>query len=603
MPKVKSVYIIIAAALAAIYVAHTLSLVFTQDDAFISYRYVKNCLGGVGLVFNPGENVEGYTNFLFVIIMVLFGKMGINYIIVSKLIGVLSGISIIFLLIVWFEKYSDRKGFNLPAYGAPILLVANSAFAYWSISGLETVLFAALVFWGIYFASEKNLLFIPMLVLSALTRPEGTMIFGLILIYYWVVRAYKFRTILKLTAVYAVLIAPQFIFRLAYYGDLLPNPFYAKTGWSAEYFLSGLSYIWLFLKQYGFAGILIAVPIAAVGRMNRKMRLPLFITAVYFVYILMVGGDVLHGHRFFMVLLPLLYLMFFAGIDSWLSKTAIGRTGAVYTITVLIILATAGLTYGIPYKWIRSVRRTEIGLVDGMKFQSNIIRQARGSDYTIAMSTIGAFGYYSDARVIDLLGLTDRVIAKNPKPVEGIESTWKERNYNIPYLMKRNPDLILFSTGMKPSAPAEKALFLSSKFRKGYYPVFHIAQYMWTIYKRNPGYDKPDKYFPNPQFINLFTQALNYNRDEKLDLAMEYALQSERCSPPDFYLPLALMGEIELKKGNLESGIEYLQRAFELSDGYAIIAGDKLGRYYQMIGDSARGQKYLDIAGQRNTLF
>lgn len=55
-------------------------------------------------------------------------------------------------------------------------------------------------------------------------------------------------------------------------------------------FFSGLSYIWLFLKQYGFAGILIAVPIAAVGRMNRKMRLPLFITAVYFIYILMVGG-------------------------------------------------------------------------------------------------------------------------------------------------------------------------------------------------------------------------------------------------------------------------------------------------------------------------
>jgi len=123
-----------------------------------------------------------------------------------------------------------------------------------------------------------------------------------------------------------------------------PNPFYAKTGWSAEYFFSGLSYIWLFLKQYGFVGILIAVPIAAVGRMNRKMRLPLFITAVYFIYILMVGGDVLHGHRFFMVVLPLLYLMFFAGIDSWLSKTAIGRTGAVYTITALIILATAGLT-------------------------------------------------------------------------------------------------------------------------------------------------------------------------------------------------------------------------------------------------------------------
>ena len=251
----------------------------------------------------------------------------------------------------------------------------------------------------------------------------------------------------------------------------------------------------------------------------------------------------------------------------------------------------------------RSVRKTEIGLVDGMKFQTNIIRQARGGNYTIAMSTIGAFGYYSDARVIDLIGLTDRTIAKNPLPVDGIESTWKERNYNIPYLMKRNPDLILFSTGLKPSAPAEKALFLSSRFRKGYYPVFHIDQYMWTIFKRKPDYNKPDQYYPDPEFINLYTQALNYNRDEKLELAYEYALQSEKHGPPDFYLPLALLGEIELKKGNLESGIGYLHRAVEISDGYAIIPGDKLGRYYQMVGDSARGQEYLDIAGQRNTLY
>ena len=36
---------------------------FLTDDAFISFRYVRNLLEGHGLVFNPGERFEGYSNF------------------------------------------------------------------------------------------------------------------------------------------------------------------------------------------------------------------------------------------------------------------------------------------------------------------------------------------------------------------------------------------------------------------------------------------------------------------------------------------------------------------------------------------------------------
>jgi hypothetical protein len=37
---------------------------FTVEDAYISFRYARNFVQGHGLVFNPGERVEGYTNFL-----------------------------------------------------------------------------------------------------------------------------------------------------------------------------------------------------------------------------------------------------------------------------------------------------------------------------------------------------------------------------------------------------------------------------------------------------------------------------------------------------------------------------------------------------------
>lgn len=41
------------------------------DDAYISYRFAQNLVAGHGLVFNPGERVEGYTNPLTVLLAAL----------------------------------------------------------------------------------------------------------------------------------------------------------------------------------------------------------------------------------------------------------------------------------------------------------------------------------------------------------------------------------------------------------------------------------------------------------------------------------------------------------------------------------------------------
>ncbi|MBI5290004.1 MAG: hypothetical protein HY873_13605, partial [Chloroflexi bacterium] len=48
---------------------------YTSDDAFISYRYARNLGDGVGPVWNRGEHVEGYTNFLWVGILAGLHKL------------------------------------------------------------------------------------------------------------------------------------------------------------------------------------------------------------------------------------------------------------------------------------------------------------------------------------------------------------------------------------------------------------------------------------------------------------------------------------------------------------------------------------------------
>jgi len=40
-----------------------------NDDSYIGYRYARNLVEGKGLVFNPGERVEAYSDFLHVLMV------------------------------------------------------------------------------------------------------------------------------------------------------------------------------------------------------------------------------------------------------------------------------------------------------------------------------------------------------------------------------------------------------------------------------------------------------------------------------------------------------------------------------------------------------
>ena len=44
------------------------------DDSLISLQYARNVARGLGFVFNPGERVEGFTNFLWVTVLALSPK-------------------------------------------------------------------------------------------------------------------------------------------------------------------------------------------------------------------------------------------------------------------------------------------------------------------------------------------------------------------------------------------------------------------------------------------------------------------------------------------------------------------------------------------------
>src|SRR5262245_43384188 len=70
---------------------------YVVDDVFINLRYAQHLVDGAGLVFNPGERVEGYTNVTEVLLAALCLRLGLDPIAGLKAVAVLAGLVCLWL--------------------------------------------------------------------------------------------------------------------------------------------------------------------------------------------------------------------------------------------------------------------------------------------------------------------------------------------------------------------------------------------------------------------------------------------------------------------------------------------------------------------------
>ena len=113
---------------------------FITDDAFISFRYARNLLEGHGLVFNPGEYVEGYTNFLWVLeLAAIWGLLGIRPEDAAQWLSVIYTAGTIVVMLWWVARMPALRHRWLVAWMALGLVCSSATFAVWtSGGGLET---------------------------------------------------------------------------------------------------------------------------------------------------------------------------------------------------------------------------------------------------------------------------------------------------------------------------------------------------------------------------------------------------------------------------------------------------------------------------------
>lgn len=439
---------------------------FIQDDAYISYRYVANFLNGHGLVYNIGERIEGFTNFGWVIYMALAGALQADFILVSRLTGLLCGAGIIVLTFVLARRLFEEKDrwlALLPTY----LVATNPALAYWSPAGLETAVFALLVLACLYcFVIRSRWLVLP-IVLAVWVRPEGALVAGLLMLVEAIIERRWPKYTARMVGLAFLLSLPFVGFKMLYYGSIFPNPFFAKTGWHLDYLTNGLDYVGKFFADCGFYGLGLLVPLLFWKRLSVSFRAVYLFVALYTAYVVLVGGDVLKVYRFFIPLLAGYGLL--AALSIQLLVTKLKRQSR-YLVYFLVALPMFVMTLSLPWGHVTTYNRTEKLFMRKMQFMGQALIQTDSTDFSVAVATIGIFGYeLLGHNLIDMLGLTDSTIARHSEPpIKGMTTTWKEQKHNTKYLLTRAPDYILFSTGVKPSAPAERALLLYPQFLNAY---------------------------------------------------------------------------------------------------------------------------------------
>jgi len=148
-----------ALAVAAFPVLDALSLVASPppqvDDAYISYRYAENLVNGHGLVWNPGERVEGFTNPLWTLLIACGLSLGVGATTMGYALGLASGLALLAgtACLAWRWLAPEARWL---APLAPGVLACFGAFAFWSTGGMETSLHAALAMGALVAAAHER---------------------------------------------------------------------------------------------------------------------------------------------------------------------------------------------------------------------------------------------------------------------------------------------------------------------------------------------------------------------------------------------------------------------------------------------------------------
>jgi arabinofuranosyltransferase len=406
--------------------------VCTQDDAFISFRYAENLVAGNGLVFNVDERVEGFTNLSWTLLFAGLMAVGAEPVMASVILGWIG----VAALVLVTGQLAHRCLGPMGAVMAAAFVATDSQMVLEGVEGLETVFYAVLVTAGISSSLKDGggRATSAWFAAASLTRPEGVLLWGAthlaLLVRDWDFTA-RIRCALSGAWPLVLTLMALTAWRVFYYGDWLPNTFYAKTGGMAA--ARGLEYLMAHAVSHP---ILWLAAVCSCGLASRQVRSLGAIVAVVFAYIVWVGGDFKPTGRFVIPVLPVLAVMAGCTLEWLLGKPALRRW----------MLPLAFMVFG----WARWDQYLQAGSwaeerhanLQARQLVGDWIAQNTPQATVLAVHSAGVVPYFSGRRTIDMWGLTNREVARTEVGTMGTGMAGHERSAPE-YVFALKPDVYL----------------------------------------------------------------------------------------------------------------------------------------------------------------
>jgi arabinofuranosyltransferase len=426
---------------------------FQADDAFITYRFAVNWAKGIGPVFNPGEKVEGYSNFLMMAFEALVAALGRDVVSASRALGTLSCWGLI-VLVFAVHRAELRRSRSL-AIAASGALALHAGLAVFARSGLETVPLACLVLLaqGVFLHERRlrrehwasGLLF----GVASLLRADAFLFAGATVLCLLLLRADR-RAIASLVIPSLGVFLPWFVWQWIYYGDLLPNTYYVRMGGGIDRQLRGLFYVYKFVGPFG--GILLfGLPLVLwvlrdPVRDAARLYLAVSVASVA-CYVVWVGGDYMPMARFFLPVVPALTLLFLESVHEIVQHAGAGeplhvrQRNALAAILSLLVVASGLVPALAPRRDPQSHVIETRAQVQQWSLAGRWFRDHVPPDKVLASEPTGAIAFYSGLRIVDMLGVNDAHIAHLDVPGMG-RGTGGHEKRDFDYVLSRRPDLI-----------------------------------------------------------------------------------------------------------------------------------------------------------------
>lgn len=421
------------------------------DDAMISMQFAKNLARGDGLVWNVGgEHVEGYSNPLWVLLMAGIHLFPIPLTQTSLYVKLLSLLFLLVNLIV-VKQLAEQISRN---WLVPLLAVFLTAFYFplnnWSLQGMEVGLEALLV-------STALLLGLRALEAGRFSAwPYGLWALAVLLrmdaaapalasaaAFAWLDTKHRRQHVVWAAGSIFGSLAALTVFRLAYYGEWLPNTYYLKLGGisTALRISLGLRRVWDMAWNANW--ILFVLPLAVPAFDGRKKLWPLYAAfGAQMAYSIYVGGDAWEhvggANRFVSAVMPIFFVLFAHTLGSlqrallqqrsrpsWLRP--LSEAGLTIFVVASLFSFNNLLVQNPVAKWTLQDKPVFTESVERYAQMGLALRGLTTPDAVIAVVTAGNIPYFAERPAIDLLGKNDPLIAKGPARINS--SLFEPGNY------------------------------------------------------------------------------------------------------------------------------------------------------------------------------